>query len=91
MMDLSQNAAATNGYPHQSPPINVGQAKGSPPATSSVSRPSLRVVIPNSRGEVVSSASDVPVDPGDNRSTVSISPCCCHGDDTATLISLRKS
>lgn len=75
MMDLSQNAAATNGYPHQSPPINVAQvAKGSPPATSStVSRPSLRVVIPNSRGEVVSSASEGPSDAdGENRSTVNL-------------------
>ncbi len=82
-MDLSQNTAVTNGYQHQSPPINVGQAaKGSPPATSStVSRPSLRVVIPNSRGEVVSSSDAAAADTGENRSTVSISPSCCHGDE----------
>ena len=69
-MDLSQTAAATNGYQRrQSSPLSAsGSHKGSPQASplpggavglvgspaGGGGRPNLRVVIPNARGEVVS-------------------------------------
>jgi hypothetical protein len=57
-MDLS--AGASNGYPQQHSPNPVGGGAGgavkvpSPPGPPINSRPSLRVVIPNSRGDGVS-------------------------------------